>query len=126
MRGMRLRFQKGDLLAVAVTLLLAVAVFVLFLPRENSQAAVAEIYLDGALIRQVSLSEDGEFTVTGDYENTVTVRDGKIAVTRSDCPGGDCVHSGWIGSRGRSLVCLPNRLEIRVVSASGDVDFAVG
>lgn len=126
MRGMRLRFQKGDLLAVAVTLLLAVAVFVLFLPRENSQATVAEIYLDGALIRQVSLSEDGEFTVTGDYENTVTVRDGKIAVTRSDCPGGDCVHSGWIGSRGRSLVCLPNRLEIRVVSASGDVDFAVG
>ena len=126
MRGMRLRFQKGDLLAVAVTLLLAVAVFVLFLPRENSQAAVAEIYLDGALIRQVSLSEDGEFTVTGDYENTVTVRDGKIAVTRSDCPGRDCVHSGWIGSRGRSLVCLPNRLEIRVVSASGDVDFAVG
>ena len=126
MRGKRLRFQKGDLLAVAVTLLLAVAVFVLFLPRENSQAAVAEIYLDGALIRQVSLSEDGEFTVTGDYENTVTVRDGKIAVTRSDCPGGDCVHSGWIGSRGRSLVCLPNRLEIRVVSASGDVDFAVG
>lgn len=126
MRGMRLRFQKGDLLAVAVTLLLAVAVFVLFLPRENSQAAVAEIYLDGALIRQVSLSEDGEFTVTGDYENTVTVRDGKIAVTRSDCPGGDCIHSGWIGSRGRSLVCLPNRLEIRVVSASGDVDFAVG
>lgn len=126
MRGMRLRFQKGDLLAVAVTLLLAAAVFVLFLPRENSQAAVAEIYLDGALIRQVSLSEDGEFTVTGDYENTVTVRDGKIAVTRSDCPGGDCVHSGWIGSRGRSLVCLPNRLEIRVVSASGDVDFAVG
>ena len=123
---MRLRFQKGDALAVAVTLLLAVAVFVAFLPREQAGAPVAEIYLDGVLVRQVSLAEDTEFTVTGDYENTVTVRDGKIAVTGSDCPGGDCVHSGWIGSRGRSLVCLPNRLEIRVVSASGDVDFAVG
>jgi len=35
MRGLNLRFQKGDLLAVAAALLLAVAVFFLFLPGTN-------------------------------------------------------------------------------------------
>lgn len=123
---MRLRFQKGDWLAVAVTLLLAAAVFVAFLPRETGDKPVAEIYLDGVLVRQVSLDTPGEFTVTGDYANTVTIRDGKIAVTASDCPGGDCIHSGWIGSSGRSIVCLPNRMEIRVIAVSGEVDFVVG
>lgn len=123
---MRLRFQKGDYLAVAVTLLLAAVVFLAFLPRETGDTPMAEIYLDGTLVRRVSLDTSVEFSVTGDYMNTVTVRDGKIAVTESDCPGGDCVHSGWIGTSGRSIVCLPNRMEIRIVSAPGDVDFVVG
>lgn len=123
---MRLRFQKGDYLAVAVTLLLAAVVFLAFLPRETGDTPMAEIYLDGTLVRRVSLDTAAEFSVTGDYMNTVIVRDGKIAVTESDCPGGDCVHSGWIGTFGRSIVCLPNRMEIRIVSAPGDVDFVVG
>ena len=119
MRGLNLRFQKGDLLAVAAALLLAVAVFFLFLPRESG-APVAEVYLDGELIRQLPLDTPVEFEVTGAYRNTITVRDGKIGVSASDCPGGGCVPSG------RSIVCLPNRMEIRIVSAAGDVDFVVG
>lgn len=126
MHGLRLRFQKGDLLAVVATLLLAAAVFFLFLPRESGAPAVAEIYLDGQLIYQLPLDTPAEVEVSGDYHNTVTVRDGKISVTASDCPGEDCVHSGAVGTSGRSIVCLPNRLEIRVVSAPGDVDFVVG
>ena len=126
MHDMRLRFQKGDWLAVAVTLLLAAFVFAAFLPRETGDTPMAEIYLDGTLVRQVSLDTPVEFSVTGDYVNTVTVRDGKIAVTGSDCPGEDCVHSGWISASGRSIVCLPNRMEIRVVAVSGEVDFVVG
>ena len=126
MHGMRLRFQKGDCLAILATLLLAAVVFSLFLPGKSEEAAVAEIYLDGRLIRQVPLNTEAEFALSGDYTNTVTVRDGKIGITASDCPGGDCVHSGFIGSSGRSVVCLPYRLEIRVVSSAGDVDFVVG
>lgn len=123
---MRLAFQKGDLLAIGAVILLAVLVFVLFLPKENRGAAYAEIYQDGELLKTVPLDEDQEFVLTGKYHNTVTVRDGQIAVTDSDCPGTDCVSCGWIGSSGRSIVCLPNGIEIRVVSESGDVDFVVG
>lgn len=122
---MRLRFQKGDMLAIAGVLLLAALVFVLFLPKEDA-AACAQIYQNGKLIKTVSLAEEQEFTVTGPYSNTVTVRDGKIAVTGSNCPGEDCVSCGWLGSTGRSIVCLPNALEIRVVAGNGEVDFVVG
>ena len=122
---MRLRFQKGDVAAIAGIALLAVLVFVLFLPKGNSPAACAEIYQNGKLVKTVPLAEDQEFTVTGAYTNTVTVRDGKIAVTQSDCPGEDCVRCGWISGTGRSIVCLPNGLELRVVGNT-DVDFVVG
>ena len=57
---------------------------------------------------------------------SLTVKDGAIAFTASSCPGQDCVHSGSIRHTGRSLVCLPNSVEIRVISEESDVDFVVG
>lgn len=126
MQNLRLKLQKGDWVAVAAVLLLAGLVFGLFLPKGDQTEVKAEIYRNGELVRTVSLREDQQLTVDGAYHNTITVSQGKIAITDSDCPGGDCVSCGWIGSGGRSIVCLPNGLEIRIVAADGDVDFVVG
>lgn len=110
---MRLHWKKGDLLAAAVVVLLAV-VSLCLLPALRSGGSFAQVYLDGELIREVPLAVDQSFTVRGAYTNTVTVRDGAIAVTHSDCPTNDCVHMGWLRDGG-SIVCLPNRVEIRLV-----------
>lgn len=126
MGAMRLRFQKGDLLAVTGVVLLAALVFMLFIPSGTSPAGRAEVYRDGRLIETIPLDRDREFTVAGQYTGVIAVQDGKIAVIRSDCPGEDCVACGWVGSSGRSIVCLPNRMEIRVVTESTNVDFVVG
>ena len=120
---MKLRFGIWDLVAVALVLVLAVVVFALFLPGDRGGYAL--VYQDGQLIKTVSLSEDQVFLVSGRYIATVTVQDGKIAVTESNCPGGDCLRCGWLDSVGRSVVCLPNGLEIRVEAATGSVDFVV-
>lgn len=111
-----LKFRKGDLLAAALVLLLAAACL-LALPG-LSGGDYAEVYQNGKLIYKVPLSVDQSFPVTGDYTNTVTVRDGAIAVTASDCPTNDCVHQGWL-SGGGTIVCLPNGVEIRLADSDG-------
>ena len=121
-----LRFRKGDWLAIGVVLVVAAAVVLAFLPGHNAPAACAQVYLNGRLIKTVALGEPQSFVVEDLYSNEITVADGAIAFTSSDCPGQDCVHSGSIQSAGRSLVCLPNRVEIRVTAAADDVDFVVG
>lgn len=126
MEAEKLRFRKGDWLAVALVAVTAVIVMLCFLPGSNDPAAVAQIYLDGKLVKTVPLSENQTFVIADQYSNEITVKDGAISFTASTCPGQDCVHSGSIHSTGRSLVCLPNRVEIRVVSADADVDFVVG
>ena len=122
----KLHFCKSDWLAIGIVVILAVAVLIGFLPRGNESAAYAEVYLNGNLHKIVPLDQDTSFLITDEYSNEITVADGAIAFTGSDCPGQDCVHSGSIHSTGRSLVCLPNRVEIRVVSGGDDVDFVVG
>ena len=123
----RLSFGKWDWIAIFVVMVLALVVGLLFLPSsgEDQGSSVVQIYQDGALIRELSLSGEETLTIEGRYENTVVIRDGAVSITHSTCPGEDCVHSGTISKAGKALVCLPNAVEIRIVGAS-EIDFVVG
>lgn len=121
----KLRFCKADFLVIAATILLAIIIAVVFIPRSDTSEAVVQIYQDGTLIREVSLQEDFTLTLAGTYKNTIQIQNGRVAIIASDCPGEDCVHTGWISTPGTSIVCLPNRVEIRIVGKS-DVDLIVG
>lgn len=122
---LRLTFKKGDLIVILAVVILAVTTAVAFLARVGpSDEAVVQIRQDGKLIRELPLTSEETIRLSGDYENTIVISDGHAMITESSCPGADCVHSGRIGTPGRSIVCLPNRVEIRIVGAS-DVDFVV-
>lgn len=124
MEDRKLTFRRGDFLAVAAVLLLAAAVFLAFLPQSREDPGVVQVYRDGVLIRELPLDTDVTLEISGVYTNTLQIRDGKAAMIHSDCPGADCVHSGAIKDPGRSIVCLPNRVELRIVG-DADVDFVV-
>ena len=96
----------------------------LFLP--GKAASQASIYSDGRLVKTVTLSVDQEFTVPAPVggSNTVTVRDGAIAVTEATCPDRYCMHRGFC-TGGSSIVCLPNRLVIEF-SGAQTVDTVTG
>jgi hypothetical protein len=120
-----LSFVRGDWIAVVLVLLLAAAVLVLCLPRQGEENAVVQVLKEGELIYELPLHSDRELQIGGKYQNTVIIQNGKVYVTESTCPGGDCVHTKGISRSGQSIVCLPNRLELRI-TGTGEVDFAVG
>ncbi len=124
MPDIKTRFSKWDILPIAAVAALALAVFLLFLPI-TEPAAQVEIYQGGNLLTTLPLDKDTIYTVTGAYTNIVTVKDGQVAVTQSNCPGGDCKNCGWSDTAGKSIVCLPNGLEVRVVAGNSNVDIVV-
>ena len=123
---MRLQFQKGDWLAIAAVLMLAVLVAVAYLPKDTQSSGQVQIYQEGVLVHTMPLNGTDSYTVVGEYTNVIRVDHGTVSIVQSDCPGKDCVHSGEISASGRSLVCLPNSVEVRIVAVSSDVDFVVG
>jgi hypothetical protein len=123
---MRLAFQKGDWIAIGLVIAMAVCVLLPFLPSRGNAPDSVQIWQDGILLATLPLDRDGEYIINAPYRNVITVRNGQAAITESSCPGADCVHSGWIGHTGRSIVCLPNRTEVRIVGMDSDVDFVVG
>ena len=126
MESIKLKLCRGDMIVIIAVVLSAALLFTgLTLSKTKSDSLSAMIYLDGKLVSELPLNRDGQYTVTGSYTNTVTVKDGKVSVTYSDCPGGDCTHSGWVSGAGRSIVCLPNRMEVRI-HGSSDIDAVTG
>lgn len=118
-------FRRGDFFAIALVLALALAVGCAYLPGGDGHTnGVAQVFLDAGLVKELPLDVDASFELTGEYRNLIVVRDGRVSIEESSCPGGDCMHSAGISRPGRSIVCLPNRVEIRITGQS-DVDFVL-
>ena len=101
----------------------AVACILLSLPLFlQKPARYARITSKGQVVRTVDLSVDQEFTVDG--KNTITVENGKIAVTWADCPDHYCMKRGFCEG-GTDIVCLPNRLVITFLEDQ-QLDAAIG
>lgn len=112
--------------AIAAAVCAAAAIVWVILSGITPQNPTAEIYLDGELYKTLPLSVDCELVIeTGRGSNTVTVCNGAVAVTEADCPDKVCVRTGAVSGMGTPIVCLPHRLEIRVVSGESMVDIAL-
>lgn len=107
-------------------LLLLSILLSIFLLRPGESARFAEVLSGGRVVKTVNLAIDQTFTVTAPNggSNTITVRDGKIAVTEATCPDHYCMDRGYCSS-GAQVVCLPNRLVIRFTGKQ-DVDISLG
>lgn len=122
---MRLSFGKGDFIVIVFVVSLAIFTGILFGKNINSEEAdVVAIYKEGEKIQELPLDKNREIIVSNIYTNRIVIEEGKVSITESDCPGEDCVHSGWISGSGRSIVCLPNRVEIRIEGET-EVDFII-
>ena len=53
-----------------------------------------------------------------DYYNVVVISGGTVSVTEASCKNQVCVKHGAISRPGESIVCLPNRLVVRIEDGS--------
>ncbi|MBQ3095258.1 MAG: NusG domain II-containing protein [Clostridia bacterium] len=105
--------KRGDLIIIFTAILLGL--LLLLLPSEPGESLT--VISEGGTVGTYSLSQDREFTVGG---NTIVISDGAVHMKAADCPGGDCLSAGEISRAGESIVCLPNRLILRIDGTSGD------
>lgn len=53
------------------------------------------------------------------YYNKVKISGGRVSVTEASCRNQVCVSHGQISRTGESIVCLPNRLVVRIEGGKG-------
>lgn len=127
--------KRGDILLIG----LIVAIALVFLvPRwlgdssennHNNVDRVARITVDGKLFKTVQLTgKEQTVDIKTEYGyNILKVHDYGIEMIDADCPDKLCLTFGFIDRNGGTIVCLPHKLMVEVVSSGegDDVDALV-
>ncbi|HIX29976.1 MAG TPA: NusG domain II-containing protein [Candidatus Blautia stercoravium] len=51
--------------------------------------------------------------------NVCEIKDGKVKMTEASCPDHVCIRQGAIDAPGETVVCLPNKVVLEIVSKDG-------
>lgn len=84
----------------------------------SSGPAEAFVYHDGELDRRLPLLEDRQILLDGG-KMVVEISNGRVRVSRSECPRQFCVHQGWAEKAGEAIVCVPFKYIVEIHSADG-------
>lgn len=116
---------RNDLILVLSLLLIAIIAFLWVFASKSNTGTLAKVYVQNDLVLTIDLSknEEKDYPVHGiKGDLTIHTKDGKIAVTHSNCPHQDCVRMGYINTSDRPIICAYNAVSIIVEgSASYDV-----
>ena len=119
---MVLRANKYDILLIISTVILAVLFMVMFnLYLYKDVATGVEIYCDGKIIESYSfdkLPKEKTLEINTDIGyNIIDICNNKVSVTNSSCNDKVC-NGFYISKPNQVIVCLPNKLVIKLVGAS--------
>lgn len=112
---MKKLFEKNDLIVLIIISALAV---ILLLPHFfGSSSLVAEISVDGEIVKEINLEKVNglnEFTLDCSPKVKVRAEQNRICIVEADCPDKLCVNCGWLDSDGDMAVCLPAKVVINI------------
>lgn len=90
---------------------------------ENSQKKIVVIEVSGKVIKEIPLegtkkAKSIEIKGTNGGFNLITMSQGKVWVSKASCLDKICISMGSIHQTEESVVCLPNRVVIKIISTS--------
>lgn len=109
--------NKNDIKLVGILLLMVLISFLGLFLLKNDNKKNALVYYEDEMILKIDLSLKGEHTYTVDgYNGDIIIKtnDNKIKVESENSPNHICSNQGWIDDSYEVLVCLPNKVVIKI------------
>lgn len=121
-----MRFKKGDILILAITLLALISYFGIKLIYKDNENKVIVITVDGKEYEKIFMKdiiEERHIHIDLSKGKFIDININKDGVYVNDvvCPDRLCVKTGTINKAGLSIVCLPNKVQI-YIEGSGKTD----
>lgn len=121
-----MRFKKGDILILAITLLALISYFGIKLIYKDNENKVIVITVDGKEYEKIIMKdiiEERHIHIDLSKGKFIDININKDGVYVNDvvCPDRLCVKTGTINKAGQSIVCLPNKVQI-YIEGSGKTD----
>ena len=116
--------RKADIILFIVLVAVGIAASVALSMSQAAAGSGAKVVIEsgGELFASYSLFEDTDIIVpapSSKVYNEVVIKGGEVYVSEASCKNRICVKRGHISKAGESIVCLPNRLVVRIENSEG-------
>lgn len=114
---------RRDLLLLCGICLSALVLYALTLLFQSDGVYLA-VFRDGEEVARYPLDTDVSFRLDsgdGGY-NLVRIENGTVDMTEASCPDRICVRHRPIAKAGQTIICLPNRIILKIVGGEQAVD----
>ena len=122
---MRGRLKWGDFIIIGAVLLLAAALTALMAQNTAGGRLYAEVWQNDVLVERVALTDETDRTIALDGHNVIVLAGKTARVESADCHDQVCVRTGTLTRAGQVAVCLPNRVVLKLVGETGEIDAIV-
>ena len=113
---MKLGIKKKDLILVLVVVILAVAAYFWHSAMKTSGNEQVVVRIDGVETGSYDLNQDQEIPLNNGT-NILVIKDGMADMLEADCPDKLCVDQRAISKNHESIICLPNKVVVEVISS---------
>lgn len=116
--------KKNDFILISIILIIFIPLVIIFLNLPKGGKVLVKS--EGTIIDTLYLNVDGTYRYENKYGyNIVEIKNGEVRVNEADCPNKDCVNKGYVKRNNETIVCLPHKFEITVVSDKEEYDVYV-
>ena len=124
---MNRRFGKNDVIFIGFLAVFCVAVCIWVYKGGAVEGSNILITVNGKEYGTYSLFEEQTITIgEGDKKNIIEIKGGKAYMKEASCPDQLCVNQNEFSFDKESIICLPNKVVITVISdVESDVDGVV-
>lgn len=110
--------KRSDIILAAIILIIAAA-GLLYMNYTKATGDMVVITVDGKVYKKLPLNKDAtvEIEGVGGGKNKLVIKDGHADMVDASCRDKLCVKQNDIQNDGETIVCLPNKVIVEIVSS---------
>ena len=109
--------KKADFILIGVVAVVAAVLVLCLYVFNGCSGDFVQIEVDGVVTDTIPLSNDTVREIqTDNGTNTLVISEGSAVMTQADCPDGICANHKPIHKTGESIICLPHKVVVTVIS----------
>ena len=117
--------NKSDTRLLIIVIIISIILFGIT-KLNNKKGTYALVYYENKIIEKIDLNIDDKYTISGYNGNVVIeVKDNEIGVIEETSPYHLCSKQGFISSSLNPIICLPNKIVIKIESEEQQIDTVV-
>ena len=110
--------KKKDYIFLLAMVVLGFILWFALRTKGTDEEDIVRITVDGQVYGEYPLDKNQEISI-GDTNNCV-IDNGSVYMKSADCPDQICVNTPPIHNQASSIICLPNRVVVEIISPIRD------